>query len=82
MREQAGKKVTVGSPEAKETLQFLFDLGKRQAISPLPRISTSPVCTRLSRTAGAVAGERQPLASEQRMDALLRLLSPPLAIAR
>src|SRR5439155_3488714 len=41
MLEQAGKKVTVGSPEAKETLQFLFDLGKRQAILPLPRISTS-----------------------------------------
>jgi multiple sugar transport system substrate-binding protein len=39
--DQAGKKVTVGSPEAKETLQFLFDLGKRHGVSPMPRISTS-----------------------------------------
>jgi ABC-type glycerol-3-phosphate transport system substrate-binding protein len=38
--DQTGKKVTVGTPEAKETLQFLLDLGKRHGVSPMPRIST------------------------------------------
>ncbi|HEU5318281.1 MAG TPA: extracellular solute-binding protein [Chloroflexota bacterium] len=38
--DQTGKKVTVGSPEGKETLQFMLDLGKRHGVSPMPRIST------------------------------------------
>ncbi|HEX2036411.1 MAG TPA: hypothetical protein VHS99_19685 [Chloroflexota bacterium] len=38
--DQSGQKVTVNSAEAKETLQFLLDLG-RQGISPPERISTS-----------------------------------------
>jgi multiple sugar transport system substrate-binding protein len=37
--DQTGKKVTVGSPEAKETLQFMHDLVKRHGVSPYPRLS-------------------------------------------
>lgn len=39
--DKSGQKVTVGTPEAKETLQFMLDLAKRHGVSPLPRISTS-----------------------------------------
>jgi multiple sugar transport system substrate-binding protein len=38
--DQTGKKVSVNSAEAKETLQFMLDLGKRHGVSPMPRIST------------------------------------------
>jgi multiple sugar transport system substrate-binding protein len=41
LTDQTGKKITIGTPEAKETLQFMLDLGKRHAVSPMPRISTS-----------------------------------------
>ncbi|MBI3974068.1 MAG: extracellular solute-binding protein [Chloroflexi bacterium] len=37
--DQTGKKITINSPEAKETAQFMLDLG-RQGISPEKRIST------------------------------------------
>jgi multiple sugar transport system substrate-binding protein len=40
LTDQTGKKITVGTPEAKETLQFMLDLGKRHGVSPMPRIST------------------------------------------
>src|SRR5688500_680143 len=40
MTDQGVKKITVATPEAKETLQFMLDLGKRQGVSPMPRIST------------------------------------------
>jgi multiple sugar transport system substrate-binding protein len=39
MTDQGVKKVMVGSPEAKETLQFMYDLGKRHGVSPYPRLS-------------------------------------------
>ena len=41
LTDQAVQKVTVGTPEAKETLQFVYDSGKRHSVSPVPRISTS-----------------------------------------
>jgi multiple sugar transport system substrate-binding protein len=40
MTDQAVKKMTMNTPEAKETLQFMLDLGKRHNVSPMPRIST------------------------------------------
>lgn len=38
--DQSGKKITIGSPEAKETMQLLLDLG-RIGVSPPERISKS-----------------------------------------
>jgi ABC-type glycerol-3-phosphate transport system substrate-binding protein len=38
--DQTKTRVTVNSPEAKETLQFMLDLSQRHGVSPNPRIST------------------------------------------